>query len=71
MRKRNWRLVIFGVLLIALAVGFFLTMQSLAPQSLDPVELMKTAGQASGVVIGVSVALIAVGVIGKKEAPKK
>ena len=66
MRKRNWRLVIFGVLLIGLAVGFFFIMQSMSPQSLDPIELMKTAGQASGTVIGVSVALIAVGLIGKK-----
>lgn len=66
MRKRNWRLVIFGVLLIGLAVGFFFVMQSMAPQSLDPVELMKTAGQATGVVTGVSVVLIIVGLIGKK-----
>lgn len=66
MRKRNWRLVIFGVLLIGLAIGFFFVMQSMAPQSLDPVELMKTAGQATGVVTGVSAVLIIVGLIGKK-----
>ena len=41
-------------------------MQSLAPQSLDSADLMKTAGQASGVVIGVSVALIIAGLVGKK-----
>jgi len=66
MRKRNWRLVIFGVLLIGLAVGFFFVMQSMAPQSLDPVELMKTAGQVTGVVTGVSLVLIILGLIGKK-----
>lgn len=66
MRKRNWRLVIFGLLLIGLAVGFFFVMQSMAPQSLDPVELMKTAGQTTGVVVGVSVVLIVLGLIGKK-----
>ncbi len=66
MRKRNWRLVIFGFLLIGLALGFFFAMQSIAPQSLDPVELMKTAGQAAGVAIGVSVVVIVLGLIGKK-----
>jgi hypothetical protein len=67
MRKRNWRLVIFGIFLILLAAGFFALMAVIAPQSLDPVELMRTAGQASGVAIGVSVALIIVGLVGKKE----
>ena len=66
MRKRNWRLVIFGVLLIGLAVGFFFVMQSMALQSLDPVELMKTAGQVTGVVTGTSLMLIIIGLIGKK-----
>jgi len=67
MRKRNWRLVIFGAFLIVLAAGFFALMTILAPQSLDPVTLMQTAGQASGVTIGVSVALIIIGLVGKKE----
>jgi hypothetical protein len=67
MRKRNWRLVIFGGFLIVLAAGFFALMTIIAPQSLDPVTLMQTAGQASGVAIGVSVALIIIGLVGKKE----
>jgi hypothetical protein len=67
MRKRNWRLVIFGVFLIVLAAGFFALMTIIAPQSLDPVTLLQTAGQAAGVAIGVSVALIIIGLVGKKE----
>lgn len=66
MRRRNWRLVIFGIFLIVLAGGFYLWMLALTPQSTDPVELMRTAGGAAGTVIGVSVALIIVGLIGKK-----
>lgn len=66
MRRRNWRIVIFGFILIALAAGFFFFMLTMAPQSTDPVELMRTAGSAAGVVAGVSVVLIILGLIGKK-----
>ena len=67
MRRRNWRFVFTGLFFIALAVGFFLFMMTLAPQSTDPVEMMRISGQASGVAIGVSVALIIAGLVGKKE----
>ncbi len=67
MRKRNWRFVIVGFLFIILAVAFFLIMgTTLAAQSTDPTMFMKLVGQASGVVVGVSVALIIAGLIGKK-----
>jgi hypothetical protein len=41
-------------------------MVSIASTSLDPVELMKTVGSASGTVGGISVVLIIIGLIGKK-----
>jgi hypothetical protein len=66
MRRRNWRIVILGFILIALAAGFFFFMLTIAPQSTDPVEMMRTVGNASGVVAGVSVAMIILGLIGKK-----
>ena len=66
MRQRNMRLVIVGAVLIAGAVGFFLYMMGLAPQSTDPKALMETVGTVSGVLIGLSIALIAVGLIGRK-----
>lgn len=66
MRKRNWRLVIVGFLLLALAIGFFFFMTSLAPASTDPVEMMKVVGNASGVAGGISLAMIIIGLIGKK-----
>ena len=67
MRKRNLRFIFTGVLFIALAVGFYFFMTSIAAQSNDPVEVMRISGQASGVAIGVSLALIIAGIIGKKE----
>jgi hypothetical protein len=66
MRRRNWRFVATGVLFIVLAVGFFFFMTLMAPQSTDPVEMMRIVGQASGVVFGVSIVLIILGLIGKK-----
>ena len=66
MRRRNWRFVATGVLFIVLAVGFFFIMTLMAPQSMDPVEMMRIVGQASGAAIGISVVLIIVGLIGKK-----
>jgi multidrug resistance efflux pump len=66
MRRRNWRFVATGVLFIVLAVGFFFFMTLMAPQSTDPAEMMRIVGQASGVVVGISVVLIILGLIGKK-----
>lgn len=66
MRRRNWRFVFTGLLFIVLAVVFFVVMLGVAGQSNDPAEVMRIVGQASGVAIGVSVALIIAGLIGKK-----
>lgn len=66
MRRRNWRFVITGLLFIFLAVGFFVIMLGVAGQSNDPAEVMRIVGQASGIAIGISVALIIAGLIGKK-----
>lgn len=66
MRRKNWRLVIVGLGLVALALGFFLYMLSIAPASNDPVELMRTVGRVAGAVGGLSLAMIIVGLVGKK-----
>ena len=66
MRKRNWRLVGFAVFLLILAIGFYFFMLTIARTSLDPVAMMETVGSASGTVGGLSIALIIIGLIGKK-----
>ena len=60
------RLVIVGAVLIVLAVGFFVFMMGMAHRSNDPVTMMRTVGQVSGAVIGVSLVLVGVGLIGRK-----
>ena len=69
MRKRNMRVVYTGLGLLVLCVGFFLGMMTLAPKSNDPVELMRTVGQVSGVVAGIALAMIIFGLIGRKTTP--
>ena len=66
MRQRNWRSVLTGVLFIFIAVGLYLFLLGIAGQSTDPAEVMRTIGGFSGAMIGVSVALIIAGLIGKK-----
>ena len=66
MRERNWRFVFTGFLFLALAIGFFFFMTTVARSSNYPVELMKIVGQTSGVVGGVSIVLVLAGLIGKK-----
>ena len=66
MRQKNWRLVGVGFFLIILALGFYFFMLSFASNSTDPVVLMQTVGQTSGTVVGISVAMIFIGLIGKK-----
>ncbi len=66
MRRTNWRLVIVGGVLIVLAIGFFLVMLGMASKSNDPVTLMRTVGQVSGAVGGISLVMIVIGLIGKK-----
>ena len=66
MRRRNWRIVIVGCALIAIVLGFYFYMLSIASKSNDPVALMQTVGTVAGVVGGLSVAMIIIGLIGKK-----
>lgn len=67
MRRKNLRIVVVGAVLVVIALGFYLFMLSIASKSTDPAALMQTVGTVSGVVIGISVAMIVVGLIGKKE----
>jgi hypothetical protein len=67
MRQRNWRIVIVGAVLLALAAGFFLfAMTAMAPKSNDPVKMMQAVGQLCGGVGGLSLVMIVIGLIGKK-----
>jgi hypothetical protein len=58
--------VIVGVVLIVIALAFFVFMRSIAATSNDPTALMQTVGTVSGVVTGISVVMIIVGLIGKR-----
>lgn len=60
MKPQSLKLARLGYFLIAVAVVFFLAMMFMAPQSTDPVEVMRLAGQASGVAGGVGIVLIIV-----------
>jgi len=66
MRRKNWRIVVVGVVLIVMALAFYFYMFSIASKSNDPVALMQTVGQVAGVVGGLSIAMIIIGLIGKK-----
>ena len=66
MRRKNWRLVIVGVVLIAASAGFFFYMGTMAPRSNDPVALMQTVGQVSGAVGAIALLLVVFGMIGKR-----
>ncbi len=66
MRRTNWRVVIVGVVLAGLAIGFFFFMSSIAASSTDPVAFMETVGTVSGVVGAISLVMIIFGLIGKK-----
>jgi hypothetical protein len=66
MRKRNSRLIVVGIALLAAAGMFLLAMLGMVPKSNDPAALMRAVGQVSGAVGGLSIAMIIVGLIGKK-----
>jgi hypothetical protein len=68
MRERNWRLIAVGAVLLVLAVLFFLSMRDMTLWSNDPVALMRTVGEVSGVVGGISLVMIVFGLIGRKVA---
>jgi hypothetical protein len=67
-RKRNYRFVAAGLFLIVVAAVFFLSMLGLAPQSNDPAQMLKVAGQAAGVATGVGLAVAIIGLVGRKTA---
>jgi hypothetical protein len=58
MRRKNWRAVIVGGVLLIGAATFFLYMLAIAPTSNDPAALMQTVGTVSGAVGGISVVMI-------------
>ena len=66
MRRRNWRVVLAGFVLSVFALTFYFVMLFNAPASTDPAALMQTAGTVSGAGIGISLAMIILGLIGKK-----
>jgi hypothetical protein len=66
MRRKNWRIIAVGFILIPLALGFYFFMFSIAPTSTDPTALMQTAGTVAGAAVGISLAMIIIGLIGKK-----
>ena len=66
MRRKNWRIVIVGAVLIVIAVVFYVLMLSIASKSNDPVALMQTVGAVAGFVGGLSLIMIIIGLIGKK-----
>ncbi|OAF12687.1 hypothetical protein AYJ54_46425 [Bradyrhizobium centrolobii] len=67
MRKRNWRLIAVGGVLLIIALLFFLAMRDMTPWSNDAVALMRTVGEVSGTVGGISIIMIVFGLIGRKE----
>ncbi len=66
MRRRNWRIVVVGFVLIVISLAFYFFMLSIASKSNDPVALMQTVGTVAGAIGGLSLAMIIVGLIGKK-----
>ena len=66
MRRRNWRIVIVGSILIFLAIGFYFFMSSMVLTSTDPAALMQTVGTVAGAAVGLSVVMILLGLIGKQ-----
>jgi uncharacterized membrane protein len=65
MRRKNPRIVIVGSVLIVLAIAFFALFLSIASKSNNPAELMRTVGTVAGVVIGIGIAMIVAGSIGR------
>ena len=66
MRRKNWRIIIVGLVLILISSVFFLLMLSFASKSNDPVALMQTVGTVAGAVGGISLVMIIIGMIGKR-----
>jgi hypothetical protein len=66
MRRKNWRIVIVGSVLIIIAVAFYFFMLSIASKSSNPAALMQTVGEVAGAVSGLRLVMIIIGLIGKK-----
>ena len=66
MRRKNWRIVTVGFVLIVIALAFYFFMLTIASKSNDPVALMRTVGTVSGAIVGISLVMIIVGLIGKR-----
>ena len=66
MRQKKWRVVICGIFLIVVATVFSLFMLSIVSKSNDPAALMGTVGMVSGALGGLGIAMIIIGLIGKK-----
>ena len=66
MRRKNWRIVIVGFVLIVIALAFYFFMLSIASKSNDPAVLMQTVGEVAGTVGGLSLVMIIIGLIGKR-----
>ena len=67
MRRRNWRVIITGFVLLLVVLAFYFYMLSIASKSNNPAELMRTVGQVAGAVGGIAIAMMIFGLIGKKE----
>ena len=67
MRRKNWRVVFAGGLLVVLALGFFLFMMTMASKSNDPAQMMRIVGQVSGAGGGLGVVMILFGLIGTRQ----
>ena len=59
-------MAIVGFVLIILDLGFYFFMLSIASKSTDPAALMQTVGTVTGVVVGISLVMVVIGLIGKK-----
>ena len=64
----NVRVVLTGVVMIVLALGFYFVMGvALAPKSNDPAAMMQTVGTVSGAVGGLGLAMTVIGTLRKKQ----
>jgi hypothetical protein len=70
-RRKNWRMIIGGVVFMCGAVTFFFVMLGSAPRSTDPSGLMETVGQVCGVVGVIGLALLVAGLVGWQGLSKK
>lgn len=67
MREKNMRLVMAGGVLVVLAWGFFLFMTLLSSKSNDPIAMMQTVGQVTGIATAIGIVLAVLGFVGKKK----